>query len=281
MRRKTTTKTKTMRMRRPSQTEVSHRSWVGCEPVLTSLLDFLDDEPHVEDLVHRPVPQNDDQGHDNAVALAAHYERAAADYQRDAAREKQVAASASIVSSAVQSQTAAQTGAAHVLADAEERKLAVVPGTWVRSRHRGKSRGLVAFVLSTTKLYIAWPPPPFIDNVTTRRAPDPHLANYTAYPPPQFLPEFDPDLDLQKRSKNQIMISKSGRPFTRKRYPSVIPSVDELALYADTRLPRLLELACDVPSPALAEGDRVVVVAGEQKGSSGFIAVLRKLSVRK
>lgn len=238
-----------------------------------NLLDFLDDEPQQEDHVRLPLPQNDNQGHENAVALAAYYERAAGDYQRDAAREMNAAASASVSSSTLP-QTVAHTRAVHTLPNVQEGKLAIVPGTWVRSRKKGRSRGLVAFVLSTTKIYIAFPAATFANNPTSRRAPDASLRNYIAYPSPELLDEFHADPPLKKPTGNQIMCSKSGRPFKQKVFPSVIPTFDELELYANARHPRLLALECTTPSPALAEGDRVLVVAGEHKGFSGFIGVL-------
>lgn len=82
----------------------------------------MDDEPQQEDPVRHPLRQNDEQeDHDNAVALAAYYERKAAEYERDTAREE--------ISASTSPQMTTQTHAAVRLAAEEEGELPLVPGT--------------------------------------------------------------------------------------------------------------------------------------------------------
>ncbi|KAJ7312628.1 hypothetical protein DFH08DRAFT_822066 [Mycena albidolilacea] len=63
----------------------------------------------------------------------------------------------------------------------------------------------------------------------------------------------------------------------RKDFPRVAPTPDQLVPFAASQHDTLLALRFEGPCPALAEGDRVVVVAGEHKGMNGFIAVLREM----
>jgi ribosomal protein L24 len=63
----------------------------------------------------------------------------------------------------------------------------------------------------------------------------------------------------------------------RKDFPRVTPTPHQLVSFAASQHSTLLTLTFEGPCPALAEGDRVVVVAGKHKEMNGFIAVLREL----
>ncbi|KAJ7820785.1 hypothetical protein B0H14DRAFT_2599765 [Mycena olivaceomarginata] len=138
--------------------------------------------------------------------------------------------------------------------DAEEGQLPVVPGTWVCPR-RGKARGQLAFVLTATKLYIGSPP------VSGEPASAPIASKKGRVI--QLKPE---------------PLKEQSRPLMkRKDFPRVTPTPNQLVSFAASQHSALLALTFEGPCPALAEGDRVVVVAGEHKEMNGFIAVLREL----
>ncbi|KAJ7900625.1 hypothetical protein B0H14DRAFT_3423236 [Mycena olivaceomarginata] len=54
-------------------------------------------------------------------------------------------------------------------------------------------------------------------------------------------------------------------------FPKVEPTFAEIALFADSRLKRLSRVVLAKPSPPLDAGDRVVVMTGDRKGSTGRI----------
>ncbi|KAJ6522755.1 hypothetical protein B0H19DRAFT_1086013 [Mycena capillaripes] len=76
---------------------------------------------------------------------------------------------------------------------------------------------------------------------------------------------------------NKKFKEKSRPLMKRKDYPSIAPTPDQLVPFAASLHRALLALTFEGPSPALAEGDCVVIVAGKYKGMKGFIAVLREM----
>ncbi|KAJ6607284.1 hypothetical protein B0H10DRAFT_2194971 [Mycena sp. CBHHK59/15] len=70
---------------------------------------------------------------------------------------------------------------------------------------------------------------------------------------------------------------KSRPHMKRKDYPCLVPTPDQLLPFAASFHRALLALTFEGPCPALAEGDRIVVVAGKHKGMNSFIAVLREM----
>ncbi|KAF8194482.1 hypothetical protein K438DRAFT_1969095 [Mycena galopus ATCC 62051] len=139
------------------------------------------------------------------------------------------------------------------LADTDDdSEMAVVPGTWVKTRKGPQTHKGIVFVLSTTELYQDV-------HIIQARCP-------TA--PPRERPAFHIiRAKLQKGSDQWSAFPKS-------RYPRLDPTPEQLLLFVGSRHPDLLTLPFHGLSPALAKGDRVVVVAGEHKGLNGFIFAL-------
>ncbi|KAJ6534284.1 hypothetical protein B0H19DRAFT_1272001 [Mycena capillaripes] len=176
--------------------------------MLTGASKFLDDaEQHDEPIHSRPHllhNAHDAQNHRNLQALAAHYQRASAQYARDAARE---------------------------------------------NAKYGPHRGRLAFVLGPKKLYIA--------------VHLPSIAATTSQWQPAPTSKFE-EIDVSKE-------------MTRDKYPSVPPTADDLAPYLNSPHAALLKKTWTGSAPALAEGNRVVVVDGSHKDETGVIVVLRDL----
>jgi hypothetical protein len=207
----------------------------------------LDDQAQDDGPIRPPsLPEYRDE-HNNDLALAAYYESAAGKYRQEVQREASEPAAATNI-------TRSDVLDAIARIDAEEGQLPVVPGTWVCPR-RGKARGQLAFVLTATKLYIGSPP------VSGEPASAPIASKKGRVI--QLKPE---------------PLKEQSRPLMkRKDFPRVTPTPNQLVSFAASQHSALLALTFEGPCPALAEGDRVVVVAGEHKEMNGFIAVLREL----
>ncbi|KAJ6450239.1 hypothetical protein C8R47DRAFT_1230353 [Mycena vitilis] len=74
---------------------------------------------------------------------------------------------------------------------------------------------------------------------------------------------------------------KFSSPIQCRTYPRVLPTGDERSPFADSRLLALQNIIFDAPSPALAEGDRVVVVGGVHDGNTGYISTMRDMLVQR
>ncbi|KAJ7627710.1 hypothetical protein DFH06DRAFT_1338877 [Mycena polygramma] len=79
---------------------------------------------------------------------------------------------------------------------------------------------------------------------------------------------------------NKFKTIKFTSPIQCRTYPRVLPTGDQRSPFADSRLSALQKIVFDAPSPALAEGDRVVVVRGEQDGNVGYISAMRDILVK-
>ncbi|KAF8143018.1 hypothetical protein K438DRAFT_2111036 [Mycena galopus ATCC 62051] len=134
----------------------------------------------------------------------------------------------------------------------DDSEMVVVPGTWVKTRKGPQTHKGIAFVLSMTELYQD------VHIIQARRPTE----------PPRERPAFHViRVKLQKGSDQRSAFPKS-------RYPRLDPTPEQLLLFVGSCHPDLLTLPFHGLSPALAEGDRVVMVAGEHKGLNGFIFAL-------
>ncbi|KAF8160515.1 hypothetical protein K438DRAFT_1776353 [Mycena galopus ATCC 62051] len=134
----------------------------------------------------------------------------------------------------------------------DDSEMVVVPGTWVKTQKGPQTHKGIAFVLSTTELYQD------VHIIQARRPTE----------PPRERPAFHViRAKLQKGSDQRSAFPKS-------RYPRLDPTPEQLLLFVGSCHPDLLTLPFHGLSPALAEGDRVVMVAGEHKGLNGFIFAL-------
>ncbi|KAJ7659665.1 hypothetical protein DFH06DRAFT_1130434 [Mycena polygramma] len=76
---------------------------------------------------------------------------------------------------------------------------------------------------------------------------------------------------------NKFKTIKFTSPIQCRTYPRVLPTGSP---FADSRLSALQKIVFDGPSLALVEGDRVVVVGGEQDGNVGYISAMRDILVK-
>jgi ribosomal protein L24 len=125
-----------------------------------------------------------------------------------------------------------------------------VPGTWVIPKY-GLYKGLLALVLTKRK-FLATP-------VSTSTPVGMGLMGHQEY--------------------NKCIEVSLATDMVRKKFTPVHPTPDQLAAFLADDHPALEKLCFKGLCPALAEGDRVVVVAGPHQGETGFIIVLRELPV--
>jgi ribosomal protein L24 len=126
----------------------------------------------------------------------------------------------------------------------------VVPNAWVIPK-RGLHKGLLALVLTKRK-FLAAP-------VSTSTAVGQGLMGHQ---------EYNKCIEVSVATD---MVSKNFTP--------VHPTPDQVAAFLADDHPALVKLRFRGLCPALAEGDRVVVVHGPHQGETGFIVVLREVPV--
>ncbi|KAJ7896178.1 hypothetical protein B0H13DRAFT_1885261 [Mycena leptocephala] len=126
----------------------------------------------------------------------------------------------------------------------------IVPDTWVIPKH-GLHKGLLSLVLMKRK-FLAVP-------VSTSTTVGLGLIGHQ---------EYNKCIEVSLAAD---MLSKNFTP--------VQPTPDQLAAFLADDHPALQKLRFRGPCPALAEGDRVVVVHGPHQGETGFIVVLREVPV--
>jgi ribosomal protein L24 len=126
----------------------------------------------------------------------------------------------------------------------------LVPDTWVTPKH-GLHKGRLALVLTKRKLLAA----PMSLSMTVGMGLMTHQ-------------QFNKCIEV---TQSTDMLSKKFTP--------VQPTPDQLAAFLADDHPALQKLCFRGNSPALAEGNRVVVVHGPHQGETGFIVVLREVPV--
>lgn len=242
---------------------------------LTRLTEFLNDAPQEGDApVRCPIAPHDDREADALRAIAGQYESRAPQYLDDVKRE-------ALATSLPDETFSPQTKKTVRRALAQAGQLPVEPGTWVRCR-RGVGR--VAFVLSETSLYVAdlapaAPPRIFTDamaaevdkrekrgEIVLQR----HiLRRKVATSKGAAAEDVDNTLKEDVREKNRPIMKRIN-------YPRTTPTAAELVPFARSHHRALLECRHLGHSPALAEGERVLVFRGEHTLLNGFITSMRE-----
>ncbi|KAJ7883327.1 hypothetical protein B0H13DRAFT_1890412 [Mycena leptocephala] len=125
-----------------------------------------------------------------------------------------------------------------------------IPDTWVIPKY-GLHKGLLALVL-TKQMFLAAP-------VSTSTAVGQSLMGHQEY--------------------NKCIEVTLASDMVRKNFTPVHPTPDQLAAFLSDDHPALEKLRFKGLGPALAEGDRVVVIAGPHQGETGFLVMLHELPV--
>jgi hypothetical protein len=148
-------------------------------------------------------------------------------------------------------QTVREIQAAHKVADVAARDQSVEALTFVWRRWRKQ----VGFAASATVMYF-----PRTDASKSKTSE----------------PKGESGTEGESETEEDHVLERVNFKKARKQrhYPEVTPTPAQRQLFADTRIHLIRRLKFQGPSPALAEGDRVVALAGKHNGTNGYIVHL-------
>jgi ribosomal protein L24 len=268
----TTTTTK----RRPCRTKVRPLSLISFRILSNFIAEFLDDDEDLDFENWNRPPQIEDE--DDLHAVAAEYERRAKGYRKamdieasdqwEAGREESESEGSDTVSDpeAVPEnefktlQTVREIQAAHKVADVAARDQPVEGLSFVWHRWRKQ----VGFAASATVMYF-----PRTDESKSKMS---KLKGESGM-------EEESGTAGESETEEDHVLERVNFKKARKQrhYPEVTPTPVQRQLFAGTSIPLIRRLKFQGPSPALAEGDRVVALAGRHSGTNGYIVHLREI----